>query len=63
VLRQLEDEKRGDVFQYWFMGAGIRRRFTTQGFGDRCADYMLIARRPDPTEASKSGKLALLRGS
>ena len=42
-FRQLEDECAAMYFNI-VHGKKIRRRFTTEGPGQRCADYVLIAR-------------------
>jgi hypothetical protein len=42
-FRQLEDESAAMYFNI-VHGKKIRRRFTTQASGQRCADYVLIAR-------------------
>jgi hypothetical protein len=42
-LRQLEDESAALYFNI-VHGAKVRRRFTTQRSGERCADYVLVAR-------------------
>lgn len=42
-FRQLEDESAAMYFNI-IHGKKLRRRFTTQGLGQRCADYVLIAR-------------------
>jgi hypothetical protein len=42
-FRQLEDESAAMYFNI-VHGAKVRRRFTTQRSGERCADYVLIAR-------------------
>ena len=42
-FRQLEDESAALYFNI-VHGAKVRRRFTTQKSGERCADYVLVAR-------------------
>jgi hypothetical protein len=42
-LLQLEDESAAMYFNI-IHGARVCRRFTTQRFGERCPDYVLIAR-------------------
>jgi hypothetical protein len=42
-FRQLEDESAAMYFNI-IHGAKVRRRFTTEGAGDRCADYVLVAK-------------------
>ena len=42
-FRQLEDESAAIYFNI-VHGKKVRRRFTTQRSGERCADYVLIAR-------------------
>jgi hypothetical protein len=61
-FRQLEDESAAMYFNI-VHGARIRRRFTTQGFGERCADYMLIARRTGPDGGIEEREIALFDAS
>jgi hypothetical protein len=42
-LQQLEDECAAMYFNI-VHGAKVRRRFTTEPIGERCKDYVLIAR-------------------
>ncbi len=42
-LIQLEDESAAMYFNI-IHGANVRRRFTTENFGNRCEDYLLVAR-------------------
>ena len=42
---QLEDESAALYFNI-VHGAKVRRRFTTERSGERCTDYVLIAREP-----------------
>ncbi len=42
-FRQLEDESAALYFNI-VHGAKVRRRFNTQKSGERCADYVLVAR-------------------
>jgi hypothetical protein len=42
-LIQLEDESAAMYFNI-IHGSRLRRRFTTEGAGNACADYLLIAR-------------------
>jgi hypothetical protein len=42
-FRQLEDEAAAMYFNI-VHGAKVRRRFTTDSVGDKCTDYVLVAR-------------------
>jgi hypothetical protein len=61
-FRQLEDESAAMYFNI-VHGARIRRRFTTQEFGERCADYLLIARQTGPDGCIEEREIALFDAS
>ena len=42
-FRQLEDEAAALYFNI-IHGAKVRRRFTTEQWGERCTDYVLVAK-------------------
>jgi hypothetical protein len=42
-FRQLEDESAAMYFNI-IHGAKVRRRFTTERAGDKCTDYVLVAK-------------------
>jgi hypothetical protein len=57
-LLQLEDECAAMYFNI-IHGAIVRRRFTTQGIGDRCPDYVLIASETGPGGCIEEREIAL----
>jgi hypothetical protein len=61
-FRQLEDESAAMYFNI-VHGAKVRRRFTTQESGERCADYVLIARAPGTDGIVEERKIALFNAS
>jgi hypothetical protein len=61
-FQQLEDESAAMVFNI-IHGARVRRRFTTQGSGERCADYVLIAGEPGPAGFIEEREIALFDAS
>jgi hypothetical protein len=44
-------------------GAKVRRRFTTQGSGEQCADYVLIALMTGPDGCIEEREIALFNAS
>jgi len=61
-FRQLEDESAAMYFNI-IHGAKVRRRFTTQESGEKCADYVLIARAPGTNGFIEERKIALFNAS
>ncbi len=61
-FQQLEDESAAMVFNI-VHGARVRRRFTTQESGERCADYVLVAREPGPGGFIEEREIALFDAS
>jgi len=61
-FRQLEDESAAMYFNI-VHGAKVRRRFTTQESGERCPDYVLIARAPGTDGFIEERKITLFNAS
>jgi hypothetical protein len=61
-FRQLEDESAALYFNI-VHGAKVRRQFTTQQSGERCADYVLIARATGTDGSVEERKIALFNAS
>ena len=61
-FQQLEDESAAMVFNI-VHGARVRRRFTTQGSGERCGDYVLIAQETGPGGLIEEREIALFDAS
>jgi len=61
-FRQLEDENAALYFNI-VHGAKVRRRFTTQRSGERCADYVLIARATGAGGLTEEREIALFDAS
>ena len=61
-FRQLEDESASMYFNI-VHGAKVRRRFTTQGSGEQCADYVLIALMTGPDGCIEEREIALFNAS
>jgi len=61
-FRQLEDEGAAMYFNI-VHGAKVRRRFTTQESGEKCADYVLIARASRTDGFIEERKIALFNAS
>ena len=61
-FRQLEDESAALYFNI-VHGAKVRRRFTTQRSGERCADYVLIARATGACGLTEEREIALFDAS
>jgi hypothetical protein len=57
-FRQLEDESAALYFNI-VHGAKVRRRFTTQRSGERCADYVLVARAAESGGTVEEREIAL----
>ena len=61
-FRQLEDESAAMYFNI-IHGAKVRRRFTTQNSGERCADYVLVARARGTDGFIEERKIALFNAT
>jgi hypothetical protein len=61
-FRQLEDESAALYFNI-VHGAKLRRRFTTQGSGEQCADYVLVARATGTGGLIEEREIALFEAS
>ena len=61
-FRQLEDESAALYFNI-VHGAKVRRRFTTQKSGERCADYVLVARATGTGGSIEEREIALFNAS
>jgi hypothetical protein len=61
-FRQLEDESAALYFNI-VHGAKVRRRFTTQRSGERCADYVLIAKAAGACGLTEEREIALFDAS
>jgi hypothetical protein len=57
-FRQLEDESAAMYFNI-IHGGKVRRRFTTERAGDRCADYVLVAKEAGTDGCSEEREIAL----
>jgi hypothetical protein len=57
-LLQLEDECAAMYFNI-VHGARVRRRFTTQGIGEQCPDYVLVASGTGPGGRIEQREIAL----
>jgi hypothetical protein len=57
-LRQLEDESAAMYFNV-VHGRRVRRRFTTRGPGNRCADYVLVAKQTGSDGRVEEREIAL----
>ena len=61
-FRQLEDESAALYFNI-VHGARTRRRFTTRKSGERCADYVLVARQTATDGSVEEREIALFNAS
>ncbi len=61
-LIQIEDECAAMYFNI-VHGAKVRRRFTTEKLGQRCADYVLIAREAGAGGSIEEREIALFNAS
>ena len=61
-FRQLEDESAALYFNI-VHGAKVRRRFTTQRYGEQCADYVLISRATGAGGLTEEREIALFDAS
>jgi hypothetical protein len=61
-FRQLEDESAALYFNI-VHGAKVRGRFTTQRSGERCADYVLIAKAAGACGLTEEREIALFDAS
>jgi hypothetical protein len=61
-LQQLEDESAALYFNIGH-GARLRRRFTTERLGERCIDYVLVARQSGIDGSIEEREIALFDAS
>jgi len=60
--QQLEDESAALYFNI-VHGAKLRRRFTTERSGERCSDYVLVARQSGTDGSIEEREIALFDAS
>jgi hypothetical protein len=61
-FRQLEDESAALYFNI-VHGVRLRRRFTTESLGERCTDYVLVARQSGTDGSIEERQIALFDAS
>jgi hypothetical protein len=61
-FRQLEDESAALYFNI-VHGTRLRRRFTTESLGERCTDYVLVARQSGTDGSIEEREIALFDAS